>query len=88
MPGAPYGGFTLQLEVTPDKTGDLDMSIEWIGTEDGESGTIELSGVIYVADSQDNDSNHQIEAFLLVFSILVAVTLVANRIWGVNSMKP
>ena len=44
MPGSPYGGFTLQLEVTPDKTGDLDMSIEWIGTEDGESGTIELSG--------------------------------------------
>ena len=64
------------------------MSIEWIGTEDGESGTIELSGVINVADSQDNDSNHQIEAFLLVFSILVAMTLVANRIWGVNSMKP
>ena len=88
MPGAPYGGFTLQLEVIPDNTGDLDMSIEWIGTEDGESGTIELSGVINVADSQDNDSNHQIKAFLLVFSILVAVTLVANRIWGVNSMKP
>ena len=88
MPGGPYGGFTLQLEVTPDKTGDLDMSIEWIGTEDGESGTIELSGVINVADSQDNDSNHQIEAFLLVFSILVAMILVANRIWGVNSMKP
>ena len=88
MPGAPYGGFTLQLEVTPDKTGDLDMSIEWIGTEDGESGTIELSGVINVADGQDNDSDHQIKAFLLVFSTLAAMTLVANRIWGVNSMKP
>ena len=88
MPGAPFGDFTLQLEVTPDKTGDLDMSIEWIGTEDGESGTIELSGVINVADGQDNDSNHQIKAFLLVFSTLAAMTLMANRIWGVNSMKP
>ena len=88
MPGAPFGDFTLQLEVTPDKTGDLDMSIEWIGTEDGESGTIELSGVINVADGQDNDSNYQIKAFLLVFSTLAAMTLMANRIWGVNSMKP
>ena len=88
MPGAPYGGFTLQLEVTPDKTGDLDMSIEWIGTEDGESGTIELSGIINVADSKDHDSNLQIKAFILVFSLLFAMTLLANRIWGVNSMKP
>ena len=27
-----------------------------------------------MSDNQDNDSNHQIEAFLLVFSILVAMT--------------
>ena len=71
MPGAPYGGFTLQLEVTPDKTGDLDMSIEWIGTEDGESGTIELSGVINVADSKDHDSNHPNQGFH--FSFLTSV---------------
>ena len=64
------------------------MSIEWIGTEDGESGTIELSGVINVADSKDQDSNLQIKAFILVFSLLFAMTLLANRIWGVNSMKP
>ncbi len=88
MPGAPYGGFTLELEVTPDKAGVLDMSIEWIGTEDGESGTVELLEVVNVIDTQADTSNHQIQAFFLVLSILLILTVVANRIWGIDSMKP
>ena len=91
IPGATsssLGYFELDVDIQPLETGPLDIRIEWIGNEDGESGTLSLNQSIMVSEQDDDVSDYQVKAFFAVLSALAFLSYLANRLWGKESMRP
>ena len=91
IPGATSsspGYFEIDADIQLLETGPLDIRIEWIGNEDGESGTLNLNQSIMVSEQDDEGSDYQAQAFFAVLSVLVILIFLANRLWGKESMRP
>ena len=91
IPGATSsssGYFEIDADIQLLETGPLDIRIEWIGNEDGESGTLNLNQSIMVSEQDDEGSDYQVQAFFAVLSVLVILIFLANRLWGKESMRP
>ena len=91
MPGttsSSSGYFDLDLDIQLLEEGPLDIRIEWIGTEDGEYGTLNLYETIMVLEQDDNGSDYQIQSFFVVLSVLLGISFLVNRLWGKESMRP
>ncbi|DAC09627.1 MAG TPA: hypothetical protein D7H80_01720 [Candidatus Poseidoniales archaeon] len=91
IPGATsssLGYFELDVDIQLLETGPLDIRIEWIGNEDGESGTLNLNQSIMVSEQDDEVSDYQVQAFFAVLSALAFLIFLANRLWGKESMRP
>tara|TARA_B100000459_G_scaffold80745_1_gene45081 strand:- start:4936 stop:7083 length:2148 start_codon:yes stop_codon:yes gene_type:complete len=91
IPGATSsssGYFDLDVDIQLLETGPLDIRIEWIGNEDGESGTLNLNQSIIVSEQDDERLDYQVQAFFSVLCVLVILSLLANRLWGKESMRP
>ena len=91
IPGATsssLGYFDLDVDIQLLETGPLDIRIEWIGNEDGESGTLNLNQSIVVSEQDDERSDYQIQAFFTVLSALAILSFLTNRLWGKESMRP
>ena len=91
IPGATsssLGYFEIDLDILLLETGPLDIIIEWIGNEDGESGTLNLDQSIMVSEQDDEVSDYQVQAFFAVLSALAILSFLANRLWGKESMRP
>jgi len=91
IPGATSsssGYFDLDVDIQLLETGPLDIRIEWIGNEDGESGTLNLNQSIIVSEKDDERLDYQVQAFFAVLCVLVILSLLANRLWGKESMRP
>ena len=91
MPGttsSSSGYFDLDLDIQLLEEGPLDIRIEWIGTEDGEYGTLNLYETIIVLEQDDNGSDYQIQSFFVVLSVLLGISFLVNRLWGKESMRP
>ena len=91
IPGATSsssGYFDLDVDIQLLETGPLDIRIEWIGNEDGESGTLNLNQSIIVSEQDDERLDYQVQAFFAVLCVLVILSLLANRLWGKESMRP
>ena len=91
IPGATSsssGYFEIDADIQLLETGPLDIRIEWIGNEDGESGTLNLNQSIMVSEQDDEGSDYQLQAFFAVLSVLVILIFLANRLWGKESMRP
>ena len=91
MPGttsSSSGYFDLDLDIQLLEAGPLDIRIEWIGTEDGEYGTLNLYETIIVLEQDDNGSDYQIQSFFVVLSVLLGISFLVNRVWGKESMRP
>jgi hypothetical protein len=91
IPGATsssLGYFELDVDIQLLEAGPLDIRIEWIGNEDGESGTLNLNQSIMVSEQDDEVSDYQVQAFFAVFSALAFLIFLANRLWGKESMRP
>ena len=91
IPGATsssLGHFEIDVDIQLLETGPLDITIEWIGNEDGESGTLNLNQSIMVSEQDDGLSNYQVQAFFTVLSALAILSYLANRLWGKESMRP
>jgi hypothetical protein len=91
MPGATSsssGYFDLDLDIQLQEAGPLDIRIEWIGTEDGESGTLNLYETIIVLERDYNSSDYQVQSFFVVLSVLLVLSFLVNRLWGKESMRP
>ena len=91
IPGATSsssGYFEIDTDIQLLEAGPLDIRIEWIGNEDGESGTLNLNQSIMVSEQDDEGSDYQVQAFFAVLSVLVILIFLANRLWGKESMRP
>ena len=91
IPGATSsssGYFEIDADFQLLEVGPLDIRIEWIGNEDGESGTLNLNQSIMVSEQDDEGSDYQVQAFFAVLSVLVILIFLANRLWGKESMRP
>ena len=91
IPGATSsspGYFEIDADIQLLEAGPLDIRIEWIGNEDGESGTLNLNQSIMVSEQDDEGSDYQAQAFFAVLSVLVILIFLANRLWGKESMRP
>ena len=91
IPGATSsssGYFEIDADIQLLEAGPLDIRIEWIGNEDGESGTLNLNQSIMVSEQDDEGSDYQVQAFFSVLSVLVILIFLANRLWGKESMRP
>ena len=91
IPGATSsssGYFEIDADIQLLEAGPLDIRIEWIGNEDGESGTLNLNQSIMVSEQDDEGSDYQVQAFFAVLSVLVILIFLANRLWGKESMRP
>lgn len=91
IPGATSsssGYFEIDADIQLLEAGPLDIRIEWIGNEDGESGTLNLDQSIMVSEQDDEGSDYQVQAFFAVLSVLVILIFLANRLWGKESMRP
>ena len=91
IPGATSsssGYFEIDADIQLLEAGPLDIRIEWIGNEDGESGTLNLNQSIMVSEQDDGGSDYQVQAFFAVLSVLVILIFLANRLWGKESMRP
>ena len=91
IPGATSsssGYFEIDADIQLLEAGPLDIRIEWIGNEDGESGTLNLNQSIMVSEQDDEGSDYQLQAFFAVLSVLVLLIFLANRLWGKESMRP
>lgn len=91
IPGATSsssGYFEIDADIQLLEAGPLDIRIEWIGNEDGESGTLNLNQSIMVSEQDDEGSDYQLQAFFAVLSVLVILIFLANRLWGKESMRP
>ncbi len=91
IPGATsssLGYFEIDVDIQLLETGPLDIIIEWIGNEDGESGTLNLNQSIMVLEQDDELSDYQVKAFFAVLSALAILSYLANRLWGKESMRP
>ena len=91
IPGATsssLGSFEIDVDIQLLETGPLDIIIEWIGNEDGESGTLNLNQSIMVLEQDDELSDYQVKAFFAVLSALAILSYLANRLWGKESMRP
>lgn len=91
IPGATSsssGYFEIDADIQLLEAGPLDIRIEWIGNEDGESGTLNLNQSIMVSEQDDEVSDYQVQAFFAVLSALAFLSFLANRLWGKESMRP
>ena len=91
IPGATSsssGYFEIDADIQLLEAGPLDIRIEWIGNEDGESGTLNLNQSIMVSEQDDEGSDYQVQAFFSVLSVLVILIFLANHLWGKESMRP
>ncbi|MCH1592277.1 MAG: hypothetical protein L7R66_04720, partial [Candidatus Thalassarchaeaceae archaeon] len=91
IPGATSsapGTFVSNLEIALEEVGPLDIRLEWIGIEDGESGTIDFPEAVMVVNQDTQSLSPQNKSFLAVLSILTLLILLANRLWGIESMRP
>ena len=91
IPGATSsssGYFEIDADIQLLEAGPLDIRIEWIGNEDGESGTLNLNQSIMVSEQDDEGLNYQVQALFAVLSVLVILIFLANRLWGKESMRP
>lgn len=91
IPGATSsssGYFEIDADIQLLEAGPLDIRIEWIGNEDGESGTLNLNQSIMVSEQDDEVSDYQVQAFFAVLSALAFLRFLANRLWGKESMRP
>ena len=91
IPGATSsssGYFEIDADIQLLEAGPLDIRIEWIGNEDGESGTLNLNQSIMVSEQDDEGLDYQVQAFFAVLSVLVILIFLANRLWGKESMRP
>ena len=91
IPGATSsssGYFEIDADIQLLEAGPLDIRIEWIGNEDGESGTLNLNQSIMASEQDDEVSDYQVQAFFAVLSALAFLSFLANRLWGKESMRP
>ena len=91
MPGSTSsstGYFDLDLDIQLEQIGPLDIRIEWIGTEDGESGTLNLYEAITASEEDDKKTDYQVRAFFVVLIFLLLLSFLANHLWGKESMRP
>ena len=91
IPGATSsssGYFEIDADIQLLEAGPLDIRIEWIGNEDGESGTLNLNQSIMVSEQDDEGLDYQVQALFAVLSVLVILIFLANRLWGKESMRP
>ena len=91
IPGATSsssGYFEIDADIQLLEAGPLDIRIEWIGNEDGESGTLSLNQSIMISEQDDDVSDYQVKAFFAVLSALAFLSFLANRLWGKESMRP
>lgn len=91
IPGATSsspGYFEIDVDIQLLEAGPLDIRIEWIGIEDGESGTLTVNQLIMVSEQGYESSDYQFQAFFIVLSTLAFLSFLANRLWGKESMRP
>ena len=91
IPGATSsssGYFEIDADIQLLEAGPLDIRIEWIENEDGESGTLNLNQSIMVSEQDDEGLDYQVQALFAVLSVLVILIFLANRLWGKESMRP
>ena len=91
IPGATSsssGYFEIDADIQLLEAGPLDIRIEWIGNEDGESGTLNINQSIMASEQDDEVSDYQVQAFFAVLSALAFLSFLANRLWGKESMRP
>ena len=91
IPGATsssLGYFDLDVDIQLLETGPIDIRIEWIGNEDGESGTLNLNQSIVVSEQDDERLDYQVQGFFTVLSALAILSFLTNRLWGKESMRP
>lgn len=91
IPGATsssLGYFDLDVDIQLLETGPIDIRIEWIGNEDGESGTLNLNQSIVVSGQDDERLDYQVQGFFTVLSALAILSFLTNRLWGKESMRP